>query len=90
MESLQEQYDEAMLQFSRGDYDSAITKLKTVLQLEPDHFEAQLALGMAYYREGDYATAIAEGRKAETLRPHDHGGASRPAGTNFVLAHREG
>ena len=71
MESLQEQYDEAMLQFSRGDYDSAITKLKTVLQLEPDHFEAQLALGMAYYREGDYATAIAEGRKAETLRPHD-------------------
>ena len=71
MESLQEQYDEAMLQFSRGDYDSAITKLKTVLQLEPEHFEAQLALGMAYYREGDYATAIAEGRKAETLRPHD-------------------
>ncbi len=71
MESLPEQYDEAMLEFSQGDYDSAIAKLKRVLQLEPEHFEAQLALGMAYYRKGDYATAIAEGRKAEALRPHD-------------------
>src|SRR6266481_2963230 len=26
---------------------------------------------MAYYRKGDYATAIAEGQKAERLRPHD-------------------
>jgi len=71
MESLQEQYDEAMLEFSRGEYDSAIAKLKTVLQAEPEHFEAQLALGMAYYRKGEYATAIAEGQKAERLRPHD-------------------
>src|SRR6266705_6814531 len=71
MESLQQQYDEAMLEFSRGEYDGAIAKLKTVLQSESEHFEAQLALGMAYYRKGDYATAIAEGRKAEALRPHD-------------------
>src|SRR5438105_15934540 len=26
---------------------------------------------MAYYRKGDYATAIAEGHKAEQLRPHE-------------------
>src|SRR3989442_6428411 len=71
MESLQEQYDEAMLEFSRGEYDGAIAKLKTVLHSEPQHFEAQLALGMAYYRKGEYATAIAEGRKAEALKPHD-------------------
>ena len=71
MESLQEQYDEAMLEFSRGDYDGAIGKLKSVLQSEPEHFEAQLALGMAYYRKGDYVTAIAEGKKAERMRPHD-------------------
>src|SRR5438445_13864684 len=71
MESLQEKYDEAMLEFSRGEYDGAVAKLKTILQSEPHHFEAQLALGMAYYRKGEYATAIAEGRKAEALKPHD-------------------
>ena len=48
MESLQEQYDEAMLEFSQGEYDGAIAKLKTVLQSESQHFDAQLALGMAY------------------------------------------
>jgi len=68
---LQSTYDDAMLDFSRGDYDIAVSKLKTVLEVEPEHFDAQLALGMAYYRKGDYVTAIAEGQKAERLRPHD-------------------
>ena len=71
MDILQEQYDEAMLDFSRGEYDRAISKLKAVLEAEPEHFDAQLGLGMAYYRMGDYSAAIAEGRKAERLRPHD-------------------
>ena len=43
-----EQYDDAMFDFSRGEFGSAITKLKTVLAVEPEHFDAQLALGMAY------------------------------------------
>ena len=68
---MQEQYDDAMFDFSTGDYDSAITKLKAILAHEPAHFEAQLALGMAYYRKGDYTTAIAEGHKAEKLRPKE-------------------
>ncbi len=69
MASLQEQYDDAMFEFSTGDYDGAISKLRAVLTEEAGHFEAQLALGMAYYRKGDYATAIAEGHKAEKLKP---------------------
>lgn len=69
--TLQEQYDDAMFDFSAGDYDSAIAKLKTILGGEPAHFDAQLALGMALYRKGDYAAAIAEGHKAEQLRPHE-------------------
>jgi len=69
--TLQEQYDDAMFDFSTGDYDSAVTKLKAILAQEPVHFDAQLALGMAYYRKGDYATAIAEGKKAEALRPKE-------------------
>jgi len=69
--TLQEQYDEAMFAFSRGDFEGAIARLKAVLAAEPAHFDAQLALGMAYYRRGDYAAAIAEGHKAEQLRPRE-------------------
>lgn len=71
MSSLQEQYDDAMFDFSMADFDAAITKLKAVLAQDPNHFDAQLAIGMAYYRKGDYATAIAEGHKAEKLRPDE-------------------
>src|SRR5258705_13221186 len=71
MPTLQEQYDDAMFDFSTGDYDSAIAKMSAVLAEDPAHFEAQLALGMAYYRKGDYAAAIAAGHKAEQLKPHE-------------------
>jgi tetratricopeptide (TPR) repeat protein len=71
MPSLQEQYDDAMFAFSTGDYDAASAKLKAVLAEDPNHFDAQLALGMSYYRQGDYAPAIAEGHKAEKLKPNE-------------------
>jgi predicted Zn-dependent protease len=66
-----EQYDDAMFAFSQGDYDACIAKLRALLAIEPNHFDAQLSLGMAYYRKGDYATAIAEGHKAEQLQPKE-------------------
>jgi len=69
--TLQEQYDEAMFAFSRGDFDGAIARLKALLAVEPAHFDAQLALGMAHYRRGDFAAAIAEGHKAEQLHPRE-------------------
>jgi len=69
--SLQDQYDDAMFDFSRGELDRAIAKLQAILAAEPAHFEAQLALGMANYRKGDYALAIAEGHKAEKLKPKE-------------------
>src|SRR5213075_1518879 len=71
MAAEQEQYDEAMFEFSTGDYHAAIGRLKAILQQDPEDFEAQLALGMAYYRKGDYQSAIAEGHKAEKLRPKE-------------------
>jgi len=71
MSSFQEQYDDAMFAFSTGDYEDAIAKLKAVLAQDPIHFDAQLALGMAYYRKGDFAAAISEGHKAEKLKPHE-------------------
>ena len=69
--NLQEQYDDAMFAFSGGDYDSAIEKLRAILAEDAVHFDAQLSLGMALYRKGDYAAAIAEGHKAEQLRPKE-------------------
>jgi Flp pilus assembly protein TadD len=66
-----EQYDDAMFDFSCGEFDSAIGKLKAVLARDPENFDAQLALGMALYRKGDFAAAIAEGHKAEKLRPRE-------------------
>jgi Flp pilus assembly protein TadD len=67
----QEQYDDAMFDFSRGDFDHAIAKLRAVLASDPAHFDAQLALGMAFYRKGDFPAAIAEGHKAEQLQPKE-------------------
>jgi len=69
--NLQEKYDDAMFAFSTGDYDRAIVGLKALLAEDPTHFDAQLSLGMAYYRKGDFATAIAEGHKAEALKPKE-------------------
>jgi Flp pilus assembly protein TadD len=71
MPTSQEQYDDAMYDFSTADYDSAIAKLTALLAQDPDYFDARLSLGMAYYRKGDYGTAIAEGHKAEKLRPNE-------------------
>jgi len=71
MLSLQEQYDDAMFAFSSGDYAAASAGLKAILAADPEHFEAQLALGMVYFRQGDYAAAIEEGHKAEKMRPQE-------------------
>ncbi|MEI7733035.1 MAG: hypothetical protein WCO56_25915 [Verrucomicrobiota bacterium] len=71
MMTIQEQYDDAMFDFSMGEFDASIAKLKVLLAQDPEYFDAQLSLGMAYCRKGDYATAIAEGHKAEKMRPHE-------------------
>lgn len=71
MSATPEQYDDAMFAFSQGDYDACIEKLRAILAVDPTHFDAQLSLGMAFYRKGDFATAIAEGHKAEKLRPKE-------------------
>jgi tetratricopeptide (TPR) repeat protein len=71
MPSLQDEYDDAMFEFSMANTDGAIEKLKVVLAQDPNFFDAQLALGGAYYAKGNYAAAIEEGHKAEKLRPND-------------------
>jgi len=67
----QDLYDDAMFDFSRGDYAAAIARFHEILVAHPDHFDAQLSLGMAHYRLGDYPKAIEHGHKAERLRPNE-------------------
>ena len=67
----QEQYDDAMFDYTTGDYDLALGKLVALVVADPGNFDAQLAVAMCHYRKGDFATAIAEGHKAERLRPNE-------------------
>ena len=71
MSDLQAIYDDAMFDYSTGDYDTAIGKLAGILTEESGHFDAQLAIAMCHYRKGDFATAIAEGHKAQALKPNE-------------------
>jgi tetratricopeptide (TPR) repeat protein len=71
MSALLERYDDAMYDFSMADYDAAIAKFQSILAEDPNFFDAQLSLGMAYYRKGDYARAIEEGHKAEKMKPNE-------------------
>jgi tetratricopeptide (TPR) repeat protein len=71
MPTAQEQYDDAMFAFSQGRYDEAIAMLRAILGEDAAHFDAQLALGMAFYRKGDFPTAIVEGHRAEQLKPRE-------------------
>ncbi len=81
-DEIQNQYDDAVFAYTTGDYDGAAAGFASVLAADPRHFEAQLSLGMAYYRMEDFARAIAEGKKAETMNPHE-----QRVHTNLSLAY---
>ena len=63
MATLQEQYDDAMFAFAQANYDEAIEQLSSILQKDPEHFDARLALGMSHYRLGDYARRLRRGTR---------------------------
>ena len=66
-----ESFDDAMFAFSQANYAEAVRLLEAVLNVDPEQFDARLALGMSHYRLGDLSKAIAEGHKAEVLRPRE-------------------
>lgn len=68
---MQDQYDDAMFDYTTGDYDTAIAKFQQILAAHPDDFDAQLSVAMCHYRKGDFAKAIEEGHKAEKMRPNE-------------------
>jgi Flp pilus assembly protein TadD len=50
----------------------ALRATRRAVELAPESFDAQFALGRALYGSGDLANAVASFRKAITLRPQDH------------------
>jgi Flp pilus assembly protein TadD len=69
--SHQDLYDDAMYEYSTGNYPRALELLASILAEDPVHFDAQLAVAMCHYRQGDFPTAIREGHKAEKLKPNE-------------------
>ena len=75
-------YDDAVFAYTTGDYTAAVEGFTEVLATTPTHFEAQLSLGMAYYRLEDFARAIEEGKKAEIMNANE-----QRVHTNLSLAY---
>lgn len=71
MPTKEELHDEAMFDFSMGEFDTAIEKFKQAIELDPNYFDAHHALGMAYYKKGMIDEAIAAGKRALEINPHD-------------------
>lgn len=67
----QQLYDDAMFAFSQADYPQAVHLLEQALANDPENFDARLALGMSFYRLGEFERAIEEGHRAEKLRPNE-------------------
>ena len=69
--SLQDQIDDATLDFTLGDSDTAIEKLKTLAESEPESFGVWHALTEIYFAEGAYDAALEAGERAHSLSPED-------------------
>ena len=71
MPNKEQLYDDGMFDFSMGEFDTAIEKFKGALAQDPNFFDANHALGMAYYRSGRIDEAIATGLRSLELKPTD-------------------
>ncbi len=69
--SLQDQIDEATLDFTLGDSPGAIAKLEILVSEHPETFGAWHALTEIYFAEGDYDRALAAAETAHRLDPND-------------------
>ncbi len=63
--------DEAAGDIAIGDLPAAVEKYRHALAVEPEHFDAWHALGMALMKCGELKEAIGAGLMATTLRPND-------------------
>jgi cytochrome c-type biogenesis protein CcmH/NrfG len=69
--SLQDQIDDATFDFTMGESQTAISKLKAITEAHPQSFEAWHALTEVFFSEADYDTALEAGNRAHALKPDD-------------------
>lgn len=69
--SLQDQIDDATLDFTLGDSEAAFEKLTKITEGNADSFPAWLALAEVYFAEGKHDEALAAGETAHRLNPDD-------------------
>ena len=69
--SLQDQIDDATLDFTLGESSAAIEKLSALSQANPNSFEAWHALTEVYFSERQLDEALQAGQTAHMLRPDD-------------------
>lgn len=66
-----ELYDEGLTLAGDGENDRAIATFQSVLGQDPAHAEAVRALGMTYFRMGEYDKAIEAGKRLIEIVPED-------------------
>jgi Flp pilus assembly protein TadD len=64
-------FEEATGDIALGEIDSAITKYRECVRLDPEYFDAWHALGMALMNAARFEEAIEAGRKAVEIDPND-------------------
>ncbi|MGZ0654449.1 tetratricopeptide repeat protein [Coraliomargarita sp. W4R53] len=69
--SLQDQIDDATLDFTLGDSQGAILKLSKLSEAHSESFGVWHALTEIYFAEGDYDAALRAGERAHQLSPDD-------------------
>lgn len=69
--SLQDQIDEATLDFTLGESAAALQKLTALGEAHPGSFAVWHALTEIHFAEGDYDAALAAGERAHGLCPDD-------------------
>ena len=69
--SLQDQIDDATLDYTLGESGAAIAKLSQLKQTHPESFGVLHALTEIYFSEGDYGAALRTGERALLLCPSD-------------------
>ncbi|RMG33992.1 MAG: tetratricopeptide repeat protein [Planctomycetota bacterium] len=66
-----EMYDEAIALKDQGDLEAAVEKLKSILEVDPNHVQTHMALGVYLQRLGDLEGAIEHALKVTELEPND-------------------
>lgn len=61
-------YEEALIQFQKNEFSTAVIHLKNILQRDKNHLAAHLLLGQVYLHEGEGALAERELQAAQQLK----------------------